>query len=89
MYRVLFTEKSLNSLNKLPRRFQSKGEELIGILSIDYRDNRLSTKKLKTKQSLYSFRIGRNYRCIFEFADSSTIRILDVKHRKDIYKRIR
>ena len=89
MYRVLLTKKSLNSLSRLPKRIQSKSKALIDILSIDYRDNRLSTKKLKTRLSLYSFRISRDYRCIFEFTDSSTIKILDIKHRKDIYKRIR
>jgi len=61
---------------------------MIDLLVIDYRDFRLKTKKLKTTQPLFSFRIGRDYRVIFEFVDSQTIKILDIKHRKDIYKNL-
>lgn len=89
MYKVLFTARSLKSVKKLPIHIQNKVDTLADILSIDYHDNRLRTKKLKIKQSVYSFRASREYRGIFEFIDSSTIKILDIKHRKDIYKRIR
>jgi len=89
MYRIVFTAKSINSLKKLSKSIQKKTDVLVDILVIDYRDTRLRTKKLKTDKSLYSFRIGREYRAIFEFKNSSIIKILDVKHRKDIYKKIR
>jgi mRNA-degrading endonuclease RelE of RelBE toxin-antitoxin system len=86
VYKIEFTEKSIKSLKRFPRNIQIKVDTLIDILMIDYRDNRLSTKKLRAEQSLYSFRVGRDYRAVFEFANSSTIKILDIKHRKDIYK---
>lgn len=89
MYRILFTAKSLNSLKKLPTRIKNKADTLVDTLAIDYRDSRLMTKKLKTRQPLYSFRISREYRGIFEFTDSSTIKILDVRHRKDIYRKLK
>ena len=89
MYRILFTEKSIKSLRKLPQSIQNKTDLLIDILVIDYRDNRLKTKKLNTTVALFSFRISQDYRAIFEFIDSQTIKVLDVRHRKDIYKRLK
>lgn len=89
MHKVTFTAKAINSLKKLPKTSLKKTNSLVDILVIDYRDNRLKTKKLRTEQSLYSFRIGRDYRAVFEFTNSSTIKILDVRHRKDIYRGIK
>jgi mRNA-degrading endonuclease RelE of RelBE toxin-antitoxin system len=89
MYRILFTDKSIKSLNKLPKSIQNKTDLLVDVLVIDYRDNRLKTKKLNTTQSLFSFRISQDYRAIFEFVDSQTIKVLDIKHRKDIYKKLK
>jgi len=89
MYRILFTAKSIQSFKKLPKIIQSKTDALIDLLVIDYRDSRLKTKKLNTYQSLYSFRITLQYRAIFEFIDSQTIKILDIRHRKDIYKNLK
>ncbi len=76
MYRILFTDKSIKSLNKLPTSIQNKADTLIDVLVIDYRDNRLKTKKLNTIEPLFSFRISQDYRAIFKFVDSSTINTL-------------
>lgn len=89
MYKILFTDKSIKSLNKLPKSIQNKTDLLIDFLVIDYRDNKLKTKKLNTIDSLFSFRISQDYRAIFEFVDSQTIKILDIRHRKDIYKKLK
>jgi mRNA-degrading endonuclease RelE of RelBE toxin-antitoxin system len=89
MYKIYFTEKSIKSLNKLPKTIQNKTDSLIDVLVIDYRDNRLKTKKLNTVEPLFSFRISQDYRVIFEFINSQTIKILDIKHRKDIYKKLK
>lgn len=89
MYRILFTDTSIKSLNKLPKLTQNKTDSLIDVLVIDYRDFRLKTKKLNTAEPLFSFRISQDYRAIFEFVDSQTIKILDIKHRKDIYKKLK
>lgn len=89
MQKVFFTEKSIKSFKKLPKPIQNKIELLIGVLSIDYRDNRLKTKKLNTVEPLFSFRVSKDYRAIFEFINGSNIKILDIKHRKDIYKKVK
>jgi mRNA-degrading endonuclease RelE of RelBE toxin-antitoxin system len=89
MYRILFTDKSIKSLNKLPKSIQNKTDSLIDVLVIDYRDNRLKTKKLNTTEPLFSFRVSQDYRAIFEFVDSQTIKVLDIRHRKDIYKKLK
>ncbi|MEX0919056.1 MAG: type II toxin-antitoxin system RelE/ParE family toxin [Candidatus Paceibacterota bacterium] len=89
MYRILFTAKSIKSLKKLPKSIQAKTDLLVDILIIDYRDNRLKAKKLNTNQSLFSFRVTKDYRVVFMFANSSTIKVLDIKHRKDIYKKLK
>jgi len=44
---------------------------------------------LNTAEPLFSFRISQDYRVIFEFINSQTIKILDIKHRKDIYKKLK
>jgi len=89
MYKILFTATSIKSLKKLPKTIQTKTDALIDVLVIDYRDTRLQTKKLHTSQSLISFRVSKDYRTVFEFVDSQTIKILDIKHRKDIYKQLK
>ena len=89
MHKILFSDTSVKSLKKLPKSIQLKTDSLIDILVIDYRDARLKTKKLNTVQSLFSFRISRDYRAVIEFVDSQTIKVLDIKHRKDIYKKIK
>ncbi len=88
MLKILFTKKSLKSLKKLPRNIQIKADNLVYILSINFFDKKLKTKKLNTIYALFSFRITKDYRAIFEFADIKTIKILDIKHRKDIYKKL-
>lgn len=62
MYKILFTSKSVKSLKKLPKFIQIKTDSLIDILVIDYRDNKLKTKKLNTIQPLFSFRVIKDYR---------------------------
>ena len=47
----------------------------------------LHTKKLKSDLvGRYSFRLRRDWRVIFEFKDSETIRLLYIEHRKDVYR---
>ncbi len=86
MYTIATTETFKKSFEKLPARTQSQAASLIELLSIDYRDPRLHTKKLRGGRLEYSFRTGRDYRCIFCFESGSTILLLDIADRKDIYK---
>lgn len=86
MYRIEATGAFVKSLKKLPRSVQGKAHILIGLLAIDYRDPRLHTKKLRGERVEYSFRVGRDYRGIFSFESGTTILLIDIEHRKDIYR---
>lgn len=86
MYEIQATGVFKKSFNKLPNGIQEEVVDLINILAIDYRDSRLHTKKLHGNRIEYSFRIRRDYRCVFCFEYGDTVLLLDVAHRKDIYK---
>lgn len=50
-------------------------------------DPLLHTKPLSGSLSgFFSLRITRDWRILFQFLDAGTIRLLDVAHRKDIYR---
>jgi len=86
MYKIEATTLFKKSFEKLPSRTQDKCKKLLSLLSIDYRDPRLHVKKLKGKRIEYSFRITRDYRCTFYFEPIKIIVLLDIDHRKDIYR---
>ncbi|MBI2609884.1 type II toxin-antitoxin system RelE/ParE family toxin [Candidatus Giovannonibacteria bacterium] len=87
MIRILFTEKFLDSAARLPRNQQEKLSKLTEILEKNVFHPQLHTKALVGKLSgLYSFRITRDWRVIFQFINPKTIQLLRVAHRKDIYR---
>ena len=88
MFEVTFTRTFVRHFKSLPHSVQTKLDTLVGILAVDFRDSRLHTKKLNLDRDWYSFRVGREYRVLFYFRDGNTIELLDVKHRKDIYKKL-
>jgi mRNA-degrading endonuclease RelE of RelBE toxin-antitoxin system len=50
-------------------------------------DSRLHAKHLSPPMTgLLSFRITRDWRVNFQFLDAETIFLVDVAHRKDIYR---
>ncbi len=86
MFKIVFSKDFLKHFNKLSFKNRVVTDELIGFLAIDYRDSRLHVKKLHGANNFYSFRVGRDYRTTFQFIDGGTIYILDIQHRKDIYR---
>jgi len=86
MTNVSYTNTFVKHFRGLPKSVQLRADELVSLLCVDFRDSRLHTKKLVLDEDLYSFRIGRDYRVLFVFETGDTIKLLDVKHRKDIYK---
>ena len=71
----------------LPRAQQEKLARLISLLGINPFDSRLHTKYLKPPlEGMYAFRITRDWRVTFHFVDQETLRLIEVKHRKDIYR---
>lgn len=64
MFKVTYTKSFVNHFKKLPYTVQVKTDDTVGLLAVDFRDSRLHTKKLNSIDDIYSFRIGRDYRCL-------------------------
>jgi len=72
---------------KLPSEVTRELAEKIELLRIDPFHPLLHTKALSGKMTdVYSFRIGRDWRALFEFMAPDGILLTDVAHRKDIYR---
>ncbi|MCI0619945.1 type II toxin-antitoxin system RelE/ParE family toxin [Candidatus Wolfebacteria bacterium] len=84
--RLTYSKVFLKRLSKLPVSVQEKTDGLLLLLSVDIRHPLLHTKRLRTMDDLYSFRIGRDYRCIFRILDTETVHLVDIAHPKDIYR---
>jgi len=86
--KVIYGGSFLKSARKLPSRQQKKLADLIPSLQKNPFNPLLHSKPLSGPLSgLYSFRITRDWRVIFQFVNIDTIRILLVGHRKDIYQK--
>jgi mRNA-degrading endonuclease RelE of RelBE toxin-antitoxin system len=85
--KLVFDQKFVKEVKKLPSNQQSKLVKLLDILVENPFDSRLHTKQLSPPlQGLFSFRINREYRTLFRFLDADSIFLTHVKHRKDIYR---
>lgn len=76
-------EKQLAILPLQIRRYFSRQEE---IFLANIRDSRLHLKKLIVIEDIFSFRITRNYRCLFYFHQDEVVVFFAVNHRKDAYR---
>jgi mRNA interferase RelE/StbE len=82
-YRIEIERVALKSLKKIPEKEKSKIIKSIKNLAFD--PYPVGAKKLSGRDG-WRIRIG-NYRVIYEINDSILyILVLDVDHRKDIYK---
>ena len=84
--RIVKTADFAKQLVKLPleiRRAFSRQEK---IFVADSRDSRLHLKKLNTSDEIFSFRITRNYRCLFYFYQDEVVIFFAIDHRKDVYR---
>ena len=87
MPRVEFDKNFLKQVKKLDIRLQKKLSALLALLAQNPYNPRLHTKHLSEPLSgVLSFRITRDWRVTFHFVTTDTIRILEVRHRKDIYR---
>lgn len=87
MIELIYTNHFLKASKKLPILIQDKLAAKLEILSKNPFHAFLHTKSLTGLLSeFYSFRITREWRVIFCFLNSKTIKLIDVAHRKDIYK---
>ena len=82
-----YTKSFVKSVRKIPPNQQIKLAKLLGVLEIQPYSPLLHTKPLTGKLTgFYSFRITREYRVIFQFIESMIIKLIDIAHRKDIYR---
>lgn len=87
MVSVYYSNTFLRSAKKLPKEQQTKLAFLIGLVKENPFHPQLHSKNLSGKLSgLYSFRITREYRVTFKFNSPTEIQLVDVSHRKDIYR---
>ena len=88
MYKVIYSENALKELRRIEKKIAQRIIKKIKSFSQKENLNAFS-KALKGFNEKYRFRIG-DYRAIFKIDKSGEIQILmilNVKHRKDIYKK--
>lgn len=84
--RVVYDQKFLKELERAPSEIQNKADALLEPLKDEPFHPLLHTKKLKGPlYGLYAFRVWE-YRVIFEIEKPDIIRLLAIRHRKDVYK---
>lgn len=89
MLKILYDRRFIKEFKSCPKEIQKKLVYLESIFKKDPFHTNLNTKKLQGKlKHLYSFRITREYRVIFEFTTDQEVVFLAAKHRKDIYKKM-
>lgn len=87
MRQVVYSSQFLKTVEKLPKQIQIKLDKLINVLIQNPSSPQLHRKLLKGELASFdSFRITRDWRVIFMFMNVDTIKLLRVKHRKDIYR---
>jgi len=87
MVRIEYSRDFEKQAYRLEIRLQQKLAKLLVLLAENYRDSRLHTKPLSEPfVGILSFRITRDWRVTFNLSSPDAIRLLEVKHRKDIYR---
>lgn len=84
---VIYGGRFLKNAQRLPHFQQKKLAQLLETLGTQPFDSRLHTKPLSGRLTgFYSCRITRDWRIIFQFVDAATIKLVDVAHRREIYR---
>ena len=87
MHELVFGPQFLHSAKNLNKNIKLKLKRSLDVLSESPFRPKLHTKPLTGKLSdCHSFRVGRDYRVIFRFISDDMIFLIDVGHRKDIYR---
>ncbi len=87
MVRIEYDRQFERQASRLDSRLQKKLAKLLALLATNYYDSRLHTKPLSEPfLGILSFRITRDWRVTFHLVNADTVRLLEVKHRKDIYR---
>ncbi len=87
MITIIYGDRFLRSVQKLSKKQQTKLAKLLTIIQENPFDSRLHTKHLSGPLTgLFSFRITRDWRVIFQFLSAEKIKLIDIGHRKEIYR---
>ncbi len=87
MVQIEYSHEFEKQASKLELRLQKKLAKLLGLLAKNHYDPLLHTKSLSEPFiGILSFRVTRDWRVTFHLASPDTICLLEVKHRKDIYR---
>ena len=87
MVRIEYSREFERQASKLELRLRKKLTKLLTLLAENCYDSRLHTKPLSEPFiGILSFRVTRDWRVTFHLTNPDTIRLLEVKHRKDIYR---
>lgn len=85
---LIYDPRFQKSANKLENKELAHLAELLKLLEENSYHPLFHTKYLTGPlEGLLAFRIGRDYRCIFRIVENQTILLLEVRHRKDIYRK--
>ena len=83
---ITYGPKFRKSSSKLENKELERLAGLLKCLAVDTYHPLLHTKHLTGPlEGLLSFRIGRDYRCIFRILNDKTVFLLEISHRKNIY----
>ncbi len=86
MYQVDFSKQAVKNLKGIASIYQKKILEQIKLLAINPFEMS-NVKKLKGEEDTYRLRVS-DYRIVYKIKDNELIiLIVDINHRKDIYKK--
>ena len=87
MISVVYGTRFLKAAAILPKSEQNTLSRLIPLMVHDPFDARLHSKKLSGPLvGLFSFRVGRDWRVLYQFLDAHTVQLTDIGRRKDVYR---
>lgn len=85
--KIVYSSDFIKSVKLAPKPIQKKLANLLEILQDNPFHPKLHTKPLVGKlKGFYSFRITRDWRSIFIFLNSQMVSLIEIAHRKDIYR---
>ena len=86
MYRIKFESSADKRFSKLPKDIQIRIIQKLDFFLVQQDPLIYAEILTNPRIGTYRFRIG-DYRVVFDLEDDETIMIVDVDHRKNIYRR--
>lgn len=87
MVRVYYGDHFLKRVGSFDEKQQKKLTRLVVLLKENPYHPQLHTKSLSGEFfGIYSFRMTRDFRVLFKFLSSDELILVDIGHRKDIYR---